>query len=83
MNISVFGKTKENIRKFRNIKLVTTKKGKYYLVSKPNCHTTKQFSKILLRMKIGKKATAKIIIKKVYDHLSVLGNSIFEYNKTV
>ena len=39
MNNSVFGKTMENLRKHRDIKLVTTK-----LVSEPNYHTTKPFS---------------------------------------
>ena len=39
MNNSVFGKTLENIRKDRDIKLVTTNKKKSKLVSEPNYHT--------------------------------------------
>ena len=36
MNNPVFGKAMENIRKHRDIKLVTTEKGTYYLVSEPD-----------------------------------------------
>ena len=43
MNNSVFGKTMENVRKHRDIKLVTTDKRRNQLVSEPNFHTTKYF----------------------------------------
>ena len=39
MNNSKFGKTMENIRNHRNIKLVTTDKKRSKLVSEPNYHT--------------------------------------------
>ena len=39
MNNSVFGKTMENIRKHKDIKLVTTDKKRSKLVSEPNYHT--------------------------------------------
>ena len=39
MNNAVFGKIMENIRKHRNIKLVTTNKKRKKLVSEPNYHT--------------------------------------------
>ena len=39
MNNAVFGKTMENIRKHRDIKLVTTDKKRNKLVSEPNYHT--------------------------------------------
>ena len=39
MNNSVFGKTMENIRKHRDIKLVTTDKIRSKLVSEPKYHT--------------------------------------------
>ena len=43
MNNSVFGKTMENLRKHRDIKLVTTDEKRSKLVSEPNYHTTKRF----------------------------------------
>ena len=39
MNNAVFGKIMENIRKHRNIKLVTANKKRNKLVSEPNYHT--------------------------------------------
>ena len=44
MNNSVFGKIMENVRKHRDIKLVTTDEKRNKLVSEPNHHTTKHFS---------------------------------------
>ena len=43
---AVSGKTRENVRKHKDIKLVTTDKRRSQLVSEPNCHTTKWFSEI-------------------------------------
>ena len=43
MNNSVFGKTMENVRKHRDIKLVTTEEKRIKLFSEPNHHTTKNF----------------------------------------
>ena len=40
-NNAVFGKTMENLGKYRDIALVTTDKRKNQLASKPNYHTTK------------------------------------------
>ena len=40
MNNVVFGNTMENMRKHRDIKLVTTKGRRNYLVSESNYHTT-------------------------------------------
>ena len=44
INNVVVGKTMENERKHRNIKLVTKDKRRNQLVSEPNYHTTKWFS---------------------------------------
>ena len=41
MNNAVFGKTMENVRKHRDIKLVRTDKRRNQLVSEPSYHTTK------------------------------------------
>ena len=46
--IQFLEKTMENVRKHRNIKLVTTERGSNYLVSEPNYHATKCFTKKLL-----------------------------------
>ena len=47
MNNTVFGKTMENVRKHRNIKLVTTNEKRNKLVSEPNYHKTKHISENL------------------------------------
>ena len=70
MNNSVFGKTMENVRKHRDIELVTTEKRRIKLVSEPNYHTTKQFSENLLATKM-KKAKVKMN-KPVYLGMSIL-----------
>ena len=36
----------ENVRKHRDVKLVTTEAGRNYLFSEPNYHTTNFFQKI-------------------------------------
>ena len=50
MNNSVFGKTIENVRNHRDIKIVTTDKRRSILASEPNYHSTKYISKYLLIM---------------------------------
>ena len=54
MNNAVFGKTMENVRKHRDIKLVTTDVKRNKLVSEPNYHTTKWFSENLLAVEMEK-----------------------------
>ena len=54
MNNSVFGKTMENVRKHRDIKLVRTDKRRNQLVSEPNYHTKKHFSEDLLAIEMKK-----------------------------
>ena len=70
MNNAVFGKTMENVRKHRNIKLVTTERRRNYLVSEPNYHTTKFFIENLLA--IGMRKTQILMNKPVYLVLSKL-----------
>ena len=48
MNNSVFGKTMENVRNHRDIKLVTSDKKRKRLVSEPNYHSHKNFSEHLI-----------------------------------
>ena len=54
MNNAVFGKTVENVRKHRHIKLATTQRRRNYLVSEPNYHTTKFFTETLLAIEMKK-----------------------------
>ena len=54
MNNSVFGKTTENLRKYRDIKLITTDERRNQLVSQPNYHTAKWFSESLLAIEMKK-----------------------------
>ena len=43
MNNANHGKTMENMRRYRDIKLVTTESRRNYLVSEPNHYTTKLY----------------------------------------
>ena len=45
----------KNVKKHRDIKLVTTERKRNYLISKPNYHTTKLFTENLLAIKMMKK----------------------------
>ena len=81
MNNSTFGKSMENVRMHRDIKLVTVEKRRIKLVSEPNYHTTKQFSEILLAIET-KKAKVKIN-KPLYLEMSILDISetlIYEFS---
>ena len=60
----------ENVRKHRDIKLVTTDNRRNRLVSEPNYHTTKCFSEKLLAFEM-KKTKAKMN-KPIYLVLSIL-----------
>ena len=54
MNNAVFGKTIENVRKHRDIKLETTRKSRNRLASEPNYHKTKYFSENLMAIQMKK-----------------------------
>ena len=73
---SVFGKTMENLRKHRGIRLVTTDEKRSKLISEPNYHTTKRFSGNLLAIEMKK--TKVKMNKPVY-----LGMSILDISKTL
>ena len=80
MNNAIFGKTMENVRKHRDIKLVTTDKRRNQLASEPNYHTTKHFSDNL--MAIEMKKTRVKMNKPIYLGISILGISktlIYEF----
>ena len=70
MNNAVFGKTMENVRKHRDIKLVTTERRRNYLVSEPNYQTKKFFTENLLAIEMKK--TEILINKPVCLELSIL-----------
>ena len=63
MNSAVFGKTMENVRKHKDIKLVTTDKRRNQLASEPNYHTQKYFSENLMAIEMKKTK-----IKMVYQY---------------
>ena len=76
MNNTVFGKTMENVRKHRDIKLITTDKKRSELASKFNYYTIKWFLEIFLAIEM-KKIKVKIN-KPIY-----LGFSILEISKII
>ena len=75
MNNSVFRKTMENVRNYRDIKLVTSGKRRKILVSEPNYHAYKKLSDHL--MAIEMKKTKVKMSKPIY-----LGLSVFDISKT-
>ena len=76
MNNSVFGKTMENIRKHRNIKLVTKREAYLKLVMKPNLKFGVQFGENLMGCEMGK-------IKVVMNKPVYLGQVILDLSKIV
>ena len=70
MNNAVFGKTMENVRKHRDIKLVKADHKRNKLVSEPNYHTMKLISENLSIIEMKK---VKVKMKKsIYLGLSIL-----------
>ena len=70
MNNVVFGKTIENMRNYRNTKLVIKERRRSYLVSQPNYQTIKFFTENFLAIEMRK--TQMLINKPVYLCLSIL-----------
>ena len=76
INNAVFGKTMENVRKHRDIKLIKTDHKRNKLVSEPNYHTVKLISENSSIIEMKK---VKVKMKKpIY-----LGLSILEISKTI
>ena len=76
MNNAVFGKTTENVRNHRGIKIVTTDKQRKKFASEPNYHTTKYISEDLLIME-----TKKTEVKM--NEPTYLGQAILDISKTL
>ena len=76
LNNTVFVKTMENMRKLRNIKILTTERRKNNLLLERNNHTIKFFTENLLAIKMKK--TQILMNKSVY-----LGLSVSDQSKTV
>ena len=55
MNNAIFEKTMANVKKQRDIKIFTIERRRNYLVSEPNYHTTKFFTRNLLAKKMKTK----------------------------
>ena len=76
MNNTVFGKTMENIRKHRNIKLITSQEAYLKAVMKPNFKSGVLFGANLMGCEMGK---TKVVMKK----LVYLGQAILDLSKIV
>ena len=75
-NNCAFGKTMENIRKHRDIKLVNNDKKRKVLASEPNYHATKHISEDLLIMEMKK--------RELYANKHIyLGQVILDISKTL
>ena len=76
MNNSVYGKTMENVRKHREINLMTTDSERMKLVSESNYHTCKQFSEHLIAIEM----------KKTEIHMNkpvCVGQAVLDISKTL
>ena len=76
MNNSVFGKTMENIRKHKDIKLLTNEKLYLKAIMKPNSKSGVHFGENLMGCEMGK---TKVVMNK----LIYLGQATLDLSKTV
>ena len=76
MNNSVFGKTMENVRNHRDIRVVTTDKQRSILASEPKYHSTKYIAKDLLIMEMRRVEVR--MNKPIY-----LGQAILDISKAL
>ena len=81
MSNAVFGKTMENVRKHRDIKLVKTDCKRNKLVSELNYHTMKLISENLSIIEM-KKVKVKMN-KPIYLGLSILVSTVLEISKII
>ena len=75
LNNTVFGKTMENVRKYKDIKLVTTETTRNSLVVESNYYSTKHFTEKLLAIEMKK---TQITMNKHF----YLGLSMLDLSKT-
>ena len=76
MNNLVFGKTMENIRKHKNIKLITNREAYLKAIRKPNFKSGVLFGENLMGCEMGK-------IKVVMNKPVYLGQAILDLSKIV
>ena len=76
MNNAVFGKTMENVRNRRDVKLVVTEERRKKLVSEPNYDSCKQFSENLMATEMRK-------TEVLMDKPIAVGQAILDISKTL
>ena len=76
MNNAVFGKTMENVRSRRDVKLVVTEERRKKLVSEPNYDSCKQFSESLMAIEMRK-------TEVLMDKPIAVGQAILDISKTL
>ena len=76
MNNAVFGKTMENVRNRRDVKLVVTEERRKKLVSEPNYDSYKQFSESLMEIEMRK---TEVLI----DKPTAVGQAILDISKSL
>ena len=76
MNNSVFGKTMENVRGHRDVKLIVTEQRRKKLTSEPNYDPCKQFTNDLMETEMRK-------TEVLMDKPIAVGQAILDISKTV
>ena len=76
MNNAVFGKTMENVRSRRDVKLVVTEERRKKLVSEPNYDSCKHFSESLMAIEMRK-------TEVLMDKPIAVGQAILDISKTL
>ena len=76
MNNAVFGKTMENVRNRRDVKLVVTEERRKKLILEPNYSSCKQFSENLMAIEMRK-------TEVLMDKPIAVGQAILDISKTL